>query len=62
MEKRMKARGDKENKIAERIRFSQSTDELKPPEEADLVIENKTVEDSVEKIVNAVAEINQKTE
>lgn len=62
MEKRMKARGDKENKIAERIRFSQSTDELKPPEEADLVIENKTVEDSVERIVNAVAEINQKTE
>lgn len=62
MAKRMKARGDSENKIAERIQFSQSIDELEPPKEADFVIENKTVEESVEKILKAVAEADQATE
>lgn len=56
MAKRMKARGDSDTKITERIEFSQSIDELEPPEEADFVIENKTVEDSVQKILQAVAE------
>ncbi|WP_441383887.1 AAA family ATPase [Alkalibacterium gilvum] len=62
MKKRMRARGDKDSKISERITFSQTIDELKPPETADLIIENKVVEDSVEKILGALSDVNQKAE
>ncbi|MFO8069151.1 MAG: AAA family ATPase [Alkalibacterium sp.] len=59
MRKRMKIRGDKEDKIAERIEFSQAINESEPIKEADLVIENKSVEKSVETILKAIEETNQ---
>ncbi|MER2064002.1 MAG: AAA family ATPase [Alkalibacterium sp.] len=62
MEKRMRARGDSESKITERIEFSQATDELEPPQETDFVIENITVEETVDKILEAVAEANRMIE
>ncbi|OJF93540.1 guanylate kinase [Alkalibacterium sp. 20] len=58
MKKRMKARGDKEDKIAERIEFSQAINESEPIKESDLVIENKSVEKSVETILNTLKERN----
>jgi len=59
MKRRMKARGDEESKIEERVQFSQAIDESEPINEADLVIENKSVEESVNKILAAVDEANQ---
>ncbi|WP_423190137.1 guanylate kinase [Alkalibacterium sp. f15] len=56
MKKRMKARGDQEDKIAERIEFSQAINESEPIEESDLVIENKSVKKSVETILNTLKE------
>ncbi|GEK91975.1 guanylate kinase [Alkalibacterium kapii] len=62
MKKRMRARGDKESKISDRIEFSRSINELTPPDDVDLIIENKVVEDSVQQILQTIREINQKTE
>jgi len=55
MKKRMRNRGDSEQKISERLSFSRQTDELKPVEEADLIIENKSVEDTVDKILSLIS-------
>ncbi|WP_161878520.1 guanylate kinase [Alkalibacterium sp. MB6] len=54
MEKRMEARGDVGSKIYERLLFSKETDELRPIEEADIIIENKSIESSVEEILEEV--------
>lgn len=62
MRKRMKARGDKDNKISERIEFSQAINESEPIDESDLVIENKSVEESIEQILKAIEATNQSTE
>lgn len=55
MEKRMKLRGDSEQKIEERIRFSKETDELQPVKGADLVIENRSVSETVNRIIEEVS-------
>jgi len=62
MRRRMQARGDEDNKISERIEFSQAINESEPIEESDLVIENKSVEESIEKILKAVEEANRSAE
>lgn len=62
MRKRMEIRGDNENKIAERIEFSQAINESEPIEEADLVIENRSIEESVDKILSAINKRNQTIE
>lgn len=51
MVRRMKVRGDSEQRISERIDFSQETNELNPIEEADLIIENISIEQTVEFIL-----------
>lgn len=62
MRRRMESRGDNEHKIIERIEFSQAINESEPIEEADLVIENKSIEKSVDKILRAVKGTNKATE
>lgn len=52
MEKRMRKRGDSEEKINERLAYSNRVNELVPPEEADLVVENIDVKKTVEEIIN----------
>lgn len=52
MVKRMTERGDSEQKISERVDFSQETNELKPIEEADLIIENRSIEETVDTILH----------
>lgn len=54
MRKRMERRGDTQQKISERVAFSEETDELKPIQEADLVLENKSVEETVNKILEVI--------
>lgn len=54
MKKRMQMRGDSEEKIQERVRFSKETDELQPVEGADLIVENKSVSETVAKILEEV--------
>lgn len=54
MVKRMTVRGDSEQRISERIKFSQATDELRPIEEADLVIENTSIEETVASILQFI--------
>lgn len=56
MVRRMQMRGDSEDKISERVRFSQQTDELKPLNKCDLVIENVTVAKTVESIMSFIEE------
>jgi guanylate kinase len=51
MEKRMRKRGDSEEKIAERIAHSQLTGELIPPKETDFVVENTNIEQTVQEIL-----------
>lgn len=58
MRRRMENRGDNENKIAERIEFSQAINETEPIKEADLVIENHSIEESVEAILDALKKVN----
>lgn len=54
MEKRMRKRGDSEEKIIERLTHSHRTDELIPPEETDVVVENVDVEQTVEEILENI--------
>ncbi|MCC5895381.1 MAG: AAA family ATPase [Alkalibacterium sp.] len=54
MKKRMSRRGDSQQKISERVAFSEETDELKPIPEADLILENRSVEETVTKILEVV--------
>lgn len=51
---RMKQRGDTLEEINERIEYSQETGELNPPPETDLIIENKKVEDTAQKIIDEI--------
>lgn len=54
MKKRMERRGDTQQKISERVAFSEETDELKPVQEADLVLENRSVEETADKILEVI--------
>ncbi|EXJ23996.1 Guanylate kinase [Alkalibacterium sp. AK22] len=54
MKKRMECRGDAPQKIIERLTFSEETDELKPLDEADVILENRTVEETVESIFSVI--------
>ena len=51
MIERMRKRGDSEEKIAERISHSHENNELIPPKETDLIIENIDVELTVQEIL-----------
>lgn len=51
MANRMRKRGDSEEKIAERITHSKQTDELIPPKETDLIVENIDVDETVNAIL-----------
>lgn len=52
MIERMRKRGDSEEKIAERISHSHENNELIPPKETDLIIENIDVELTVQEILS----------
>lgn len=56
MIRRMKRRGDPEEAIQERIDFSRRTNELVPPECANLEIVNHDIEESAQQIIDAVSE------
>ncbi|GAB2489737.1 guanylate kinase [Alkalibacterium psychrotolerans] len=58
MKKRMQARGDSEQKIEERLQFSKETDELQPVEGADLILENRSVSETVSRIIEEVSTDN----
>ncbi|MCC5889804.1 MAG: AAA family ATPase [Alkalibacterium sp.] len=55
MRKRMKARGDSDQKIQERLQFSKDTDELDPVEGADIILENRSVSETVARILEEVS-------
>ena len=55
MIKRMEKRGDSKRKINERVTLALETGELNAPKEADLVIENISIKESVEKIISQFA-------
>lgn len=52
MIERMKMRGDTQAEIEERILFSRKTDELSPPEQTDLIIQNNNLEESAQIILD----------
>ncbi|WP_208559573.1 guanylate kinase [Marinilactibacillus kalidii] len=52
MAERMRKRGDSEEKIYERICHSDDTNELTPPKETDMIVENITVEKTVDQILS----------
>lgn len=54
MVKRMKKRGDSKMQIQERLSLAQATKELVPLEEADLVIRNKEIDETVKEIMNHI--------
>lgn len=54
MIRRMEKRGDSEEAIKERIRFCRETDELTPPEFADMVIINDHIERTAKKILTYI--------
>lgn len=55
MIQRMQKRGDSEEQIQERIKFSRKTDELLPPEQTDLIIRNIDLEESAQIILDQLA-------
>lgn len=54
MIRRMQLRGDSPAEINERIAFSRKTNELTPPPDTDLIVENIEVEETAEKIIHSV--------
>lgn len=54
MIKRMKKRGDSKIQIQERLSLAQETEELIPLVEADLVIRNKEIDETVKEIMNHI--------
>lgn len=51
---RMKIRGDSPQEIKDRIDYCRETNELTPPEMTDLVIINKDINDSAQKIIQSL--------
>lgn len=58
MAERMRARGDDEQTIAERIEHSTQNEEYIPPQNADLMLENNNLDECVQKIIEALGEDN----
>ena len=54
MIERMQRRGDPQEKIAERLKFSRATNELDPPKEVDLIVEIIDVKQTAQQIIDAV--------
>lgn len=55
MKERMECRGDAPQKISERLTFCEQTDELEPLDEADVILENRTVDDTVARIFKVIS-------
>jgi guanylate kinase len=54
MIERMRLRGDSPENIKARIKFSRATNELIPPEDADLIVRNVDVEKTAQQVIDAV--------
>lgn len=54
MVERMKKRGDSVEEIKDRIKFSRHTDELIPPPDTDLIVENIDIHNAAQKIIDHV--------
>lgn len=54
MVKRMKKRGDSNLQVQERLSLAQRTEELTPLKEADLVVRNKEINETVKEIMNYI--------
>ncbi|MEC6749183.1 AAA family ATPase [Marinilactibacillus sp. XAAS-LB27] len=58
MAERMRKRGDSEEKIYERLCHSEANDELAPPEDTDLIIENISIQETVDQILSHLTQTN----